>query len=289
MKILRTVPDLRAALGPLRARGPVGFVPTMGALHEGHAALFHAARVSCQTVVASIFVNPAQFTDPADLATYPRHEAADARLAEEAGVDLLFAPSAEEIYPPGFSLSVQLGGPAIGLEEAHRPGHFRGVVTVCLKLFAILQPTDVFLGQKDAQQVSVLRALVRDANLPSAIRVVPTVRDQDGLAFSSRNASLSRDERRRALVIPLALRAGLTAHQRGEDAADAARAALADLPIDYATVAHFDEAPTLVVAVRIGQTRLIDNVPLDRPELAGLEPDVSPAGIGADSRGTAHD
>jgi pantoate--beta-alanine ligase len=279
MRILRTVRDTRAALAPMRKAGSVGFVPTMGALHEGHVTLFRTARATCGAVVASIFVNPAQFNDPADLARYPRREADDARMAEEAGVDILFAPAAEEMYPAGFSLAVDLAGPAAGFEGAHRPGHFRGVATVCLKLFSIVQPTDVFLGQKDAQQVAVLRRLVRDANLDLAVRVVPTVRDAEGLALSSRNAGLSPGERRQALAIQAALRAGLEAHARGTNPVDAARRVLGDLPVDYVAVADFDE-PTLVIAVTVGRTRLIDNVPLAHPALAGLE---APAGAAATS------
>jgi pantoate--beta-alanine ligase len=275
MRILRTIADLRTALGPMRARGSLGFVPTMGALHEGHVALFRTAQATCGAVVASIFVNPTQFTDAADLANYPRHEADDARLADQAGVNVLFAPTADEIYPAGFSLTVHVDDPAAGLEGAHRPGHFRGVATVCLKLFTIVQPTDVFLGQKDAEQVAVLRRLVRDANLDLTIRVVPTVRDRDGLALSSRNAGLTPAERRRALALPAALSAGAAAHARGEDAASAARLALGDLPIEYVTVAALDDHPTLVVAITVGRTRLIDNVPLDQPKLAGLEPSVA--------------
>jgi pantoate--beta-alanine ligase len=283
MRILRTVADVRTALGPMRARGSLGFVPTMGALHDGHVVLFRTARATCGTVVASVFVNPTQFNDATDLANYPRREADDARLADEAGVDVLFAPAADEIYPPGFSLTVHVDDPAAGLEGAHRPGHFRGVATVCLKLFTIVQPTDVFLGQKDAEQVAMLRRLVRDANLDLTIRVVPTVRDRDGLALSSRNAGLSPADRGRALAIPAALTAGVAAYARGEDAASAARAALGDLPIDYVTVAELDDHPTLVVAVTVGRTRLIDNVPLDQPRLAGLEPSAAIGLAGARS------
>src|SRR5579864_2108557 len=272
MRLLRTVSDMRAALGPMRARGSLGFVPTMGALHEGHLALFRTARATCSAVVVSLFVNPTQFTKPTDLARYPRREADDARLADQAGIDVLFAPPIDEMYPEGFSLRVEVDDVAAGLEGGHRPGHFRGVATICLKLFAIVQPTDVFLGQKDAEQVAVLRRLVRDANLDLTVRVVPTVRDRDGLALSSRNASLSPPERRRALAIPAALTAGVAAHARGGDAVGAARAALGDLPIDYVTIATLDDHPTLVVAVTVGRTRLIDNVPLDHPRLAGLEP-----------------
>jgi pantoate--beta-alanine ligase len=284
MRILRTVADLRATLAPLRTRGSLGFVPTMGALHDGHLALFRTARATCGAVVASAFVNPIQFNNAADLAHYPRREADDARLADEAGIDVLFAPAEDEMYPAGFSLRVQVDDPAAGLEGEHRPGHFRGVATVCLKLFNVVQPTDVFLGQKDAEQVVVLRRLVRDANLGLTIRVVPTVRDRDGLALSSRNAGLSPAERRRALAIPTALTAGVAAYARGEDAARAARAALDDLSIDYVTVATLDDHPTLAVAVTIGRTRLIDNVPLDQPSLAGLAPSVAVGPVDAGSR-----
>jgi pantoate--beta-alanine ligase len=285
MRIVRTVADVRAALGPMRARGSVGLVPTMGALHEGHVALLRTARATCGAVVVSLFVNPTQFNNTADLAHYPRREADDARLADETGIDVLFAPAVDEMYPAGFSLRVQVDDPAAGLEDAYRPGHFRGVATICLKLFTIVQPTDVFLGQKDAEQVAVLRRLVRDANLDLGVRVVPTVRDRDGLALSSRNAGLSPAERRRALAIPAALTAGLAAHARGEDAASAARAALGDLPIDYVTVATLDDHPTLVVAVTVGRTRLIDNVPLDQPKLAGLEPSMA---VGPGEAGSRH-
>jgi len=270
MRILRSITDVRTALAPMRARGSIAFVPTMGALHQGHVSLFRTARVTCQAVAASIFVNPTQFNDPADLARYPRTEGQDAQLAEDAGVDVLFAPTREEMYPSGFALSVDVQGPALGFEAAHRPGHFSVVATVCLKLFTIVQQTDVFLGQKDAQQVAVLHQLVLDANLDLTIRVVPTVRDRDGLALSSRNAALSPADRRRALAIPAALSAGLAAYQRGDDPVPAARAALAGLDVDYVAVTTFDEHPTLVIAVLVGQTRLIDNVPLDHPSLAGL-------------------
>ncbi len=178
-------------------------------------------------------------------------------------VDVLFAPAADEIYPPGFATWVDVEGAAIGLEGEHRPGHFRGVATVCLKLFAIVAPQVVFLGQKDAQQVAVLQQLVRDLNVPTAVRVVPTVRDADGLALSSRNARLSSEERARALAIPRALDAGLEAHRLGADPVAAAREALGGLDAEYVAVADFSGRPTLAIAARIGRTRLIDNAPLD--------------------------
>jgi pantoate--beta-alanine ligase len=213
-----------------------------------------AARSESDVLVASLFVNPSQFDDDGDLALYPRDLERDAAFAEEQRVDVLFAPSANEIYPPGFATWIEPAGAALGLESDHRPGHFRGVATVCLKLFNIVRPQTAWFGQKDAQQVAVLRQVVRDLNVPVEIRVVETVRDPDGLALSSRNARLSAEERARALAIPRAL---------ATQDADNARSVLADagLEPDYVTVADF-EPPTLVIATRVGSTRLIDNVPL---------------------------
>jgi pantoate--beta-alanine ligase len=236
----------------------------MGALHEGHVALFHAARRECEVVVASVFVNPSQFNDPNDLAAYPRDEAHDAQIATEAGVDYLFAPSVEEMYPPGYATWIDVGGAAAGLEGDFRPGHFRGVATICLKLFTIVRPGLAFFGQKDAQQVAVIQQLVRDLQLDLEIRVVPTVRASDGLALSSRNVRLSVAERERALKIPRALEAGAAAFRAGRDPVAAAREALTDTAVDYLAVADFSGRPTLVVAAWIGATRLIDNVLLDR-------------------------
>ena len=255
MRVVRTRVELRAALEPLRGGGTVGLVPTMGAYHEGHLSLFRAARGECETVVASLFVNPAQFADGADLARYPRDEERDARLAGEAGVDVLFVPAVAEIYPPGFQTWVdvtELGAP---LEGEHRPGHFRGVATVCLKLFNLVRPQLAFFGQKDAQQVAVLRRMLRDLDLELELelRVVPTVRDADGLALSSRNALLSPAERERALALPRALAT--------RDPA-AARAALNGLDVDYVEIVELDP-PVLAAAVRVGATRLIDNVVLE--------------------------
>jgi pantoate--beta-alanine ligase len=242
----------------------------MGALHDGHAALFRAARRDGAHVVASLFVNPAQFNDPADFAAYPRDEARDAGIASAAGVSSLFAPSAEEIYRAGDATVVSVDGPALGYEGTSRPGHFAGVATVCVKLFNIVQPQTAWFGQKDAQQVAVIRGVVRDLHIDVDVRVVPTVRDVDGLALSSRNVRLSLEERRRAGAIPRALEAGLREYRRGGDAAGAARQVLDGLDVDYVDVATFDGEQTLVVAVRVGRTRLIDNVPLDRAELGGL-------------------
>jgi pantoate--beta-alanine ligase len=263
VKILRTVAEIRRALEAPRLSGPIGLVPTMGALHAGHVALFRAARDECETVVASVFVNPVQFGDPADLAAYPRDEASDARIAAAAGVDFMFAPSVEEVYASGHATWVEVEGAALGLEGDHRPGHFRGVATVCLKLFLIVAPRLAFFGQKDAQQVAVVIQMVRDLNVETTIRVVPTVRDPDGLALSSRNARLSPEERARALAIPRALDAGLEAVRAGRDPVAAARQVLVGLDLDYVAVADFDGHPTLAIAARVGRTRLIDNVRLD--------------------------
>jgi len=250
VKITRTIAETREAL---RGRDDVGLVPTMGAYHEGHLSLFRAARGESETVVASLFVNPAQFGDAADLALYPRDEDRDAALAEEAGVDLLFAPSREELYPPGFETWVDVEETSRGLEGEHRPGHFRGVATICLKLLNIVRPRRAYFGQKDAQQVEVVRRMIRDLDLEVEVRVLPTVRDPDGLALSSRNALLSTEERERALALPRAL----AARDPGR-----ARALLDGLDVVYVEVAPFDP-PVLTAAVRVGSTRLIDNVPLD--------------------------
>lgn len=265
MKVLRSVADVRAALREPRERGErIGLVPTMGALHDGHLALIRAARQASDLVVVSLFVNPSQFSAADDLARYPRDEASDARSAEAEGVDVLFAPVADELYPPGFDTWVDPGALGTVLEGASRPGHFRGVATVCTKLFSIVRPDAAWFGQKDAQQVAVIRRVVADLDLPLDIRVVATVRDADGLALSSRNARLSPEERQSALALPRALGAGLVAHRSGESALDAARAVLhteRGIEVDYIAVADFG-APTLVAAVRIGPTRLIDNVVL---------------------------
>src|SRR5438045_1345693 len=193
MIVVRSIADL-----DLPRHGVVGLVPTMGALHEGHAALFAAARPVCDVLVASVFVNPAQFSETRDLVAYPQDLEQDAAFAALHGVDVVFAPPAAEMYPEGFATWVEPAGAADGLEGAHRPGHFRGVATVCLKLFNLVSPRRAYFGQKDAQQVAVVRRMVRDLAVPVEIRVVPTVRDADGLALSSRNAYLSPTERERA-------------------------------------------------------------------------------------------
>jgi pantoate--beta-alanine ligase len=250
VKIVRTIAELRAQ----PRKGRVGLVPTMGAFHEGHLALFRAARAENDYVVASLFVNPAQFGANEDLGAYPRDDERDAELAEKAGMDILFAPSADELYPPGFQTWVEVEELGRMLEGEHRPGHFRGVATICLKLFNIVRPEQAYFGQKDAQQVAVVKRMVRDLDLTVEIRVLPTVRDSDGLAFSSRNAYLSPAERERARALPQALAT--------KDATQA-RARLNGLDVDYVEVADF-EPRVLAAAVRVGKTRLIDNVILDK-------------------------
>jgi pantoate--beta-alanine ligase len=215
-------------------------------------------------VVVSLFVNPTQFGDPGDLAAYPRDAGRDQQIAHQAGVDFLFAPAVEEMYPPGYASWVEVEGPALGLESDFRPGHFRGVATVCLKLFTIVQPHVAFFGQKDAQQAAVVKRMVRDLNLPLEIEVIPTIRDADGLALSSRNVHLSADDRRRALAIPRALAAGAAAHRAGRDPVAAARSELGGISPDYVAVADLDGQETLAIAARVGSTRLIDNVPLEK-------------------------
>jgi pantoate--beta-alanine ligase len=251
--VVRTIRDL-----DLPRHGVVGLVPTMGALHGGHTALFRAARTDSDVLVASVFVNPAQFSDDADLAAYPTDFERDAALAEAEGVDVIFAPAYDEMYPPGFATWVVPEGAAVGLESNFRPGHFRGVATVCLKLFNIVRPQVAWFGRKDAQQVAVLKQLVRDLDVGVEIRVLDTVREADGLARSSRNARLSAEERERALAIPRALATGDVERARAVLAA-------AGVEPDYVAVADLD-GPTLAIAARIGSTRLIDNVPVREGE-----------------------
>ncbi|HEY2373010.1 MAG TPA: pantoate--beta-alanine ligase [Gaiellaceae bacterium] len=251
MKIVRTAAELAL-------EGEVGLVPTMGALHDGHRSLFRAARAENEVLVASLFVNPAQFNVAADLAAYPHDEARDAQIAEADGVDVLFAPTQDEMYPPGFSTWIEVDD--AGAEGAARPGHFRGVATVCVKLFNIVRPQRAYFGQKDAQQVAVIRRVVRDLNLPLEIRVVETVRDADGLAFSSRNALLSPGEREDALALPRALAAGAAAYTHGADAVSAALGSFNGLQPDYVELIELGDAMVLAAALRVGQIRLIDNV-----------------------------
>ena len=254
MRLVRTVAELRAALAASQ-EGEVGLVPTMGAYHGGHVALLRAAREENDLVVVSLFVNPAQFDSGDDLAAYPRDEEQDARIAAEEGADILFAPAVDELYPPGYQTWVDVTELGAILEGEHRHGHFRGVATVCLKLFTIVRPDVAYFGQKDAQQVEVLRRMIADLHLELELVALPTVRDADGLALSSRNARLSGDERARALALPRAL----ATHDP-----ETARTILEDagLEVDYVAVAPFDP-PVLAAAVHVGTTRLIDNVPLE--------------------------
>ena len=255
MRVCRTIAEVRAALAD-RREGSVGLVPTMGALHDGHLSLLRAARAECDAVVMSLFVNPTQFPDEADLAAYPRDEARDIDLAREAGVDVVFAPSRGEMYPPGFQTWLEVTELGSILEGRFRPGHFRGVATIVLKLFTVVRPTHAYFGQKDAQQAEVIRRMIGDLALEVELRILPTVRDADGLALSSRNALLSPEERERALSLSRALAT--------KDLV-AARALLAEsngLVVDYLELADFDP-PVLAGAVRVGSTRLIDNVVLE--------------------------
>jgi pantoate--beta-alanine ligase len=254
MRIVRTIPELRLALPP----GTIGLVPTMGAFHRGHLSLFEAARAENEVVVVSLFVNPAQFTPNEDLARYPRDEQRDARIAAEAGVDILFVPAAAQLYPPAYQTWVEVEELGQVLEGEHRPGHFRGVATVCCKLFNLVRPRCAYFGQKDAQQVAVVKRMVRDLHLGVDIRVLPTVRDEDGLALSSRNAYLSPAEREAALALPRAL--ATKDPQRARELLSGN-----GLAVDYVEVAEF-EPRVLAAAVRVGETRLIDNVVLEGDE-----------------------
>ena len=255
MNVVQTIEETRLALEPTRG-GSIGLVPTMGSLHEGHIALLRSARAENETVVMSLFVNPAQFGDASDLAKYPRDEERDLELAREAGADLVFAPSVDEMYPPGFQTWVDVTELGATLEGRFRPGHFRGVATIVLKLLNIVRPTRVYFGQKDAQQVEVIRRLAADLAVEVELRIVPTVRDADGLALSSRNARLTAEERAAALALPRALTT------RDRAAALAELASSNGLEVDYVEVVDFDP-PVLAGAVRVGSTRLIDNVPLE--------------------------
>jgi pantoate--beta-alanine ligase len=274
MKTIRTVAGIRENVAAARAAGrSIGLVPTMGAFHGGHHALMRAARERCDEVVVWLFVNPTQFNEASDLADYPRDEARDAAEAEALGVDVLYAPAVEEVYPPGFATTVRVEGLSDVLEGAERgPGHFAGVCTVVTKMLNMVTPDVAFFGQKDAQQVAVLRRMVRDLDMPVELVVIPTVRDPDGLALSSRNARLDADERRRAVALSRGLRAAEAAVAAGErDAAavaGAARAAMDSVEPDYLAlvdpesfepVQNVNGRVLVAVAARIGATRLIDN------------------------------
>ena len=251
MKIARSIAELELT-------GVVGLVPTMGALHDGHRSLFRAARAENDVLVASLFVNPAQFDQAADLAGYPRNEERDLQIAEEEGVDVLFAPAADWMYPAGFGTWVDVD--ATGAEGTSRPGHFRGVATVCVKLFNIVRPQRAYFGQKDAQQAAVLRHVVRDLNLDIEIRVLPTVRDKDGLAISSRNVQLSPEERTQALALPRALARGAEVYTQGGDPVAATRSSFNGVQPDYVELVWVGNATLLAAAIKVGNTRLIDNV-----------------------------
>ena len=272
MKVVRSASALREALGPLRSGSGIGFVPTLGALHAGHISLLDKARAECDAVVMSIYVNPLQFAPSEDFGRYPRSEAADLSVAKDAGVDVAFLPDDAEMYPTGRSTTVDVGPIARVLEGASRPGHFEGVATVVAKLFNLVGPDRAYFGQKDAQQVAVLKRMVRDLAWPVEIVVGETVRERDGLALSSRNAYLTSEERSRAAGLWDALQAGREVITTGGDAATAEKVMWEALSSrdgivpDYARAVDPDSlepgnSPTLLlVAATIGNTRLIDNV-----------------------------
>jgi pantoate--beta-alanine ligase len=283
VRIVRTVEELRAALAPERQAGrSIGLVPTMGYFHEGHLSLMRRAREDCDVVVVSLFVNPAQFGPGEDLEAYPRDERRDAGRAEAEGVDLLFAPPREEVYPDGFDTTVVVGRITSILEGdpgQRGPGHFEGVATVVTKLFNMVQPHVAYFGQKDGQQALVIHKLVRDLDIPVRIEVCPTVRDPDGLALSSRNVYLSEEERKRATALARALRAGERRAAAGEtDAAAILAAARAELDqagidpeylelrsaADLSPVERVNGSMLLAVAARVGRARLIDNTIIGR-------------------------
>jgi pantoate--beta-alanine ligase len=296
MRVVRTIADLRALLRPLRDEGKrIGFVPTMGFLHEGHGALIRQSAARCDATVVSIFVNPNQFGPGEDLANYPRDLERDQNLCLETGTTVLFLPEVAEIYPTGFQTHVEPGRLAEPLCGRFRPGHFRGVATVVAKLFNIVQPDLAFFGQKDFQQTVVIRRMVRDLNLPVDVVVVPTVREADGLALSSRNAYLDEEARRRALSLSRGLLAAKAAFDGGERQAaklvDLARAPLADVDsVQYLELVDaqgleplqgaVDRTAALCVAAFVGDTRLIDNVVLAPSAVeAGLNVSLSPQSV----------
>jgi pantoate--beta-alanine ligase len=279
MLTARTAADLRHTVDAWRSAGErIGFVPTMGALHPGHLSLVRLARAQATKVVASVFVNPTQFGPNDDFGRYPRQPEKDAAMLEEAGCDLLFLPAVETLYPPGHATFVEPAGAAEGLEGACRPGHFRGVATVVTALFNLVRADVAVFGEKDAQQLAVIRQLVRDLHLPVEIVPGPTIREADGLAMSSRNAYLSPEERQAATVLHRALGAAEAAISQGERSGDAVRARMREIlnteplaRVEYAEVVDADSfrpAETLKgrlvlpLAVRIGGTRLIDNIRL---------------------------
>jgi pantoate--beta-alanine ligase len=272
-RVVRTRAELRDALAA--SPRPIGLVPTMGWLHEGHRALIQRARAENATTVVSIFVNPRQFGDPKDLEKYPRNEGRDVEIASEEGADLVFAPSVEEVYPPGFDSSVRVGAVAEPLEGAARPGHFEGVATVVAILFNLVGAERAYFGQKDAQQLLVIRQMARDLAISTEVIAHPTVREPDGLALSSRNVHLSPDERAAAPVIRRALLAARARWEAGEDSAEVLRETMRRelrrerlANPEYVSVADgvtlreletVDGPALLSMAVRFGSTRLIDN------------------------------
>jgi pantoate--beta-alanine ligase len=281
MLICRTPDEMHAACRELRQAGrTLGLVPTLGALHAGHMSLVQAAKAGCDTVAASIFVNPTQFGPNEDYAAYPRTFDEDCRKLQAAGVDLLFAPSADAMYPPGNTTMVDPGEIGARLDGASRPGHFRGVATIVIRLFNIVEPDRAYFGQKDAAQVAVLRQVTRDLNTPVELIVCPIVREPDGLAMSSRNRYLSSDERSRALILSRALTAASDLARAGETSAEVLRdgllAAVATEPqvrIDYAAVVDPDTllpvtdisgGALVAIAAWVGTTRLIDNLLVPR-------------------------
>ncbi len=279
MRILTSIAEMQSAAAALRRNATLGFVPTMGALHAGHVSLLRAARASCDFIAASIFVNPLQFAPGEDLARYPRTFAEDCAVLEREGVELLFAPSAEEMYPAGATTFVEVAGIGDRLDGASRPGHFRGVATVVAKLFHIVSPDRAFFGQKDAAQVAVLRAMVRDLSLPVELVVCPTVREPDGLAMSSRNRYLTAAQRTQALALSAALQS-IASHteldpQVLQQKLYATLAASPGLRVDYAEIVHPDtllpvhslaDGALVAVAAWLGETRLIDNLLLPPAE-----------------------
>lgn len=282
MRIVRAIDELRGVLEPRRREGArVGLVPTMGYFHEGHLSLMRRAREGCDLVVVSLFVNPTQFNDPADLEAYPRDETRDAAMAQSAGVDLLFAPDAREMYSRDATTAVIVGGVSESLEgESRGPGHFRGVATVVAKLLNIVQPQVAYFGQKDAQQVLVIRRMVRDLDFPARIEVCPTVREPDGLAMSSRNVRLSATARAQALALKHGLDAAAAAIARGErDTSKVEQRAREEMkmfrvePEYFAVVSSETLGPLrtlsgevlLAVAAKVGGVRLIDNLLVDAP------------------------
>lgn len=276
MRVVRSIADLRALLRPLRDEGKrIGFVPTMGFLHEGHGALIRQSAARCDATVVSIFVNPTQFGPGEDLADYPRDLERDQNLCLETGATVLFLPEVSEIYPTGFQTHVEPGHLAETLCGRYRPGHFRGVATVVAKLFSIVQPDLAFFGQKDFQQTAVIRRMARDLNLPVDVVVVPTVREADGLALSSRNTYLDEDGRKRALTLSQGLLAAKAAFDEGErepaKLLETARTLMTGADsiqylelVDAQTLeplqAPVDRSAALCVAAYVGSTRLIDNV-----------------------------